>query len=193
MVLAPLIIVSGPSGSGKSTLIRRLVDEQRWPLRLSVSATTRPPRTGEKAGVDYHFLTRDEFQKELDAGGFLEWAEKFGNRYGTLEREVKPYREGGIGVVLDIDVQGWRQVKARCGDAVSIFVRTTSLSTLAERLKGRKTETEEAMARRLADAEIELSFAPQYDYQLYNDDLQSALNNLHGIIESLFERKSDAG
>src|SRR4051794_1735216 len=117
----PLIILSGPSGSGKSTIVARLLQAADSPLRLSVSATTRPPRPGERDGVHYHFWTRERFQREIEAGGFLEWAEVFGNYYGTPRSEVEPFRARGVGVILDIDVQGAAQVRAQCPDAVSIF------------------------------------------------------------------------
>src|SRR5688500_11674957 len=102
--MGPLIIMSGPSGSGKSTLIARLLEERTWPLRLSVSATTRAPRAGERDGVHYHFWTRERFLREREANGFLESAEVFGNYYGTLRQEVEPYRAQGMGVLLDVDV-----------------------------------------------------------------------------------------
>ena len=117
--MGPLIILSGPSGSGKSTLIARLLAERTWPMRLSVSVTTRPPRKGEQDGVHYHYWTRERFRDEIERQGFLEWAEVFGNYYGTLKEEVEPYRRKGVGVLLDIDVNGWKQVKEHCPEAVS--------------------------------------------------------------------------
>src|SRR6476660_1624231 len=108
--MGPLIILSGPSGSGKSTIMRRLLEDKAWPLRLSVSVTTRKPRAGEVDGVEYHFWTKQAFEAEVAAGGFLEWAEVYGNYYGTLRREVQPFREQGLGVLLDIDVKGRAQV-----------------------------------------------------------------------------------
>src|SRR5947209_6007167 len=117
-MLGPLIILSGPSGSGKSTLIDRLLAEKDLRLRLSVSATTRARRPTEVDGVHYYFWSRAQFLREREAGGFLEWAEVHGNCYGTLEREVTPYRKAGVGVVLDIDTRGWEQVKQVCPDAV---------------------------------------------------------------------------
>lgn len=192
MTSGPLIIVSGPSGSGKSTLIDHLLKEKRWPLRLSVSATTRGPRPGEQSEVDYHYWTTEAFLAEVRSDGFLEWAEVFGNYYGTLEREVEPYRRQGIGVVLDIDVQGWQQVTKRCPEAVSIFVRTSSMDTLEKRLRDRKTETTEVILQRLAGAKLELAHAPDYDFQLINDDLNTALADLRTIVGPLFERQTDA-
>src|SRR5262245_29104824 len=117
----PLIILSGPSGSGKSTVIRRLLADPPGPLRLSVSATTRPSRSGEVDGVDYHFWPRDRFERELTAGAFLEHALVHGNYYGTLRAEVEPHLREGCGVILDIDVQGAAQVRQACPDHLSVF------------------------------------------------------------------------
>src|SRR5262249_30479182 len=124
---APLFIVSGPSGSGKSTVIGRLLAAGDLSLRLSVSATTRAPRRGEVDGVHYHFWTRDHFEQKTRQEAFLEWAEVHGNYYGTLRREVEPYRQKGIAVLLDIDVQGTRHVRRQYPEVVTIFLRTSSL------------------------------------------------------------------
>lgn len=184
--MAPLIIVSGPSGCGKSTVIRRLLEEGAWPLRLSVSATTRKPRVGEQDGVHYHFWSVPEFVKEKDQGAFLEWAQVHGNYYGTPEREVIGYREQGYGVLLDIDVQGAAQVRKRCPEAVSIFIRTSRFETLEERLRQRHTEPEEAIQRRLRNARAELARAGEYNHQVINDDLDTALASMRGILGPLF-------
>jgi guanylate kinase len=186
-MLAPLIIVSGPSGCGKSTIIRRLLDEGAWPMRLSVSATTRKPRIGERDGVHYHYWNVADFLKARDAGEFLEWAEVHGNFYGTLASEVMPIRERGVGVLLDIDVQGWEQVKKRCADAASIFVRTSRFETLEERLRSRHTESESAIQGRLAAARAELARASEYDHQVINDDLETALASMRVILGDLFK------
>jgi guanylate kinase len=193
MALGPLIIVSGPSAVGKSTLIERLIAEKRWPLRLSVSATTRPRRPHELDGVQYHFWTREKFEIERDRGAFLEWAEVYGNYYGTPEQEVTPFRSRGQGVLLDIDTQGCAQVKRVCPDAVAIFVRTSSPAEYERRLRGRGTESEEQIQRRIRSAASELAAAQAYDYQVVNDDLQTALTELRAIIKPLFERNPDAG
>ena len=187
--MGPLIIVSGPSGCGKSTILRRLLDEGAWPMRLSVSVTTRKPRKNEKQGVDYHFWSAADFVKERDQGGFLEWAEVHGNYYGTLEREVTPYREKGLGVLLDIDVQGAAKVRTRCPDAVSIFVKTSRFETLEARLRQRHTETEEAIQKRLNNARAELARAGEYQHQLINDDLEAALASMRVILGSLFPKE----
>src|SRR5437870_614032 len=166
MTKGPLIILSGPSGSGKSTVIRRLLEASDLPLRLSVSATTRSPRAGEVDGCHYHFWTPERFQREVAEGAFLEWAEVHGRYYGTLLREVEPFREQGQGVVLDIDVQGAVQVRRRYpGDHVSIFLRARSPDEYQRRLLLRGTENADAIARRLLAAERELACAGDYDYQ----------------------------
>ena len=192
MTMGPLIVISGPSGSGKSTLIDRLLAEAEPPLRLSVSATTRKARPGETEGVHYHFWTRERFTKEIDHGGFLEWAEVHGHLYGTPRREVEPFRAQGKGVLLDIDVKGCAQVKERCPDAASVFVRTSSPAEYEKRLRSRGTETEEQIQRRLRGAEAELARANDYDYQVINDDLQGAFTELRQIVTALFERNADA-
>jgi guanylate kinase len=184
--MGPLIIVSGPSGCGKSTLIRRLLDERAWPMRLSVSATTRQPRTGEINGVHYWFWNIADFEQAVREDQFLEWAQVHDNYYGTLASEVQPYREQGLGVLLDVDVQGWEQVKQRCPDAVSIFVRTSNLETLEQRLRDRRSETEDSLQRRLTNARLEIARAGEYDYQVINDDLDTALASMRVILAKRF-------
>ncbi len=190
---APLIILSGPSGCGKSTVIARLLAQPEFPLRLSVSATTRPPRPGERDGVAYHFWTRDRFDQEVRAGAFAEWAEVHGHCYGTLRREIDPYREQGMGVILDIDVQGAAQVRQQYPDQVSIFLRTSSWEAYEQRLRGRGTESEEAMQRRLANAQRELARAGEYDFQVLNDDLDTAVAEVRALVRRQFERGKHAG
>jgi guanylate kinase len=192
MAKAPLFILSGPSGSGKSTVIARLLADQDLPLRLAVSATTRPPRKNERAGEHYHFWTREQFDRERAADGFLEWAEVFGMGYfyGTLKTEVEPYRDRGVGVLLEIDVKGWEQVRRRCPEAVSFFLRTSSLETYEKRLRERGTESEASIRRRLGEARAELARAPEYDYQIVNDNLDDAVAELRTIIRSKFSENS---
>jgi guanylate kinase len=187
-----LVIVSGPSGSGKSTVIGRLLDESDLPLKLSVSATTRPPRTNERDGVHYHFWSPEQFDREVQKGSFLEWAEVHGHRYGTLRREVEPYREAGKLVILDIDVRGAEQVRKQCPDVVSIFLRTSSLDSYEQRLRKRGTEDEASMERRLAGARRELTHADEYQYQVVNDDLKQAVSELRQILKNQLERDSHA-
>ena len=188
MKKGPLIILSGPSGSGKSTVIARLLAGEDSRLRLSVSATTRRPRPGEQEGVHYYFWQPDQFEKELAAGGFLEWAKVVDNYYGTLLREVTPYRERGIGVLLDIDVQGWEQVRRCCAEAISVFLLPPSPEALEKRLRARSTETEAVMQRRLNNARAEMARANEYDYRIVNDDLDRAVAELRGIIAPLFAK-----
>lgn len=184
----PLIVVSGPSGSGKSTVIGRLLAAKKWPLRLSVSATTRAPRPGEVDGVHYHFWTPERFEAEVRAGGFLEWARVHDKRYGTLRREVEGAREQGVGVILDIDVQGAEQVRKQCPDAVTVFLRAPDFATGAQRLRKRHTESEEAIRRRLASAQAELERASEYHYQVINDDLDAAVARLGEIVREQFDK-----
>jgi guanylate kinase len=186
--LAPLIVLSGPSGSGKSTVIERLLGDKELPLHLAVSATTRKPRPGEKDGVHYFFWSPEKFQDEVDKGAFLEWAEVFGNRYGTLKSEVDAYRHKGVGVLLEIDVKGWEQVRDRCPDAVSVFLQAPSLETYEKRLRDRGTETEAVIQRRIAGAKAELARAGDYDYQVVNDDLDRAVKELKEIIRKQFDQ-----
>lgn len=180
----PLIVLSGPSGSGKSTVIDRLLADRSLPLRLSVSATTRTPRPGERDGVQYHFWSKERFQEAVDRGEFLECADVFGNRYGTPKSEVEPYREQGIGVLLEIDVKGWEQVRRHCPDMVSIFLRASSLETYEQRLRARRTETDEAIQRRLQGARDELARAGEYTHQVINDDLNRAVAEVRSIVQN---------
>jgi guanylate kinase len=181
----PLIIVSGPSGAGKSTLIKRVLAESALPLRLSVSATTRRPRQGEQDGVDYHFWAEERFRQELARGAFLEHAEVHGNLYGTLRSEVDDYRSRGIGVILDIDVQGAAQVRAHYLDHLSVFVRTSDL-LFEQRLRGRRTEDEAGIARRLANAQTELARMGEYQHVVVNDDLATAAAQFTALIHDRF-------
>jgi guanylate kinase len=188
MAQGPLIILSGPSGVGKSTVIRRLMAEGGLPLRLSVSATTRPMREGEREGVDYYFWTPERFQKEIDEDGFLEWAEVHGRRYGTLRSDLDGWQGRGWGVLLDIDVQGAEQVRRKCPDALSIFLKLPSWEMYEERLRKRHTEDETAIARRLATARSELDRAGEYDHQVMNVDLEQAVAEVRGLIARRFEK-----
>jgi guanylate kinase len=182
--LGPLLVVSGPSGSGKSTVIARLLAEPDLVgrLRLSVSATTRRPRPGEVDGVHYHFWTPDHFAEELRAGAFLEHAEVYGRWYGTLLCEVEPYRTQGMGVILDLDVQGATAIRRLFPDAVLIFLRTHSLETYEARLRKRGTEEETAIQQRLAAARSELAHAGEYRYSVINEDLDAAVAELGAIV-----------
>jgi guanylate kinase len=192
MTRGPLIIVSGASGSGKSTVVGRVLREAGLPLRLSVSATTRPKRTGEQGGKAYHFWTVEQFEKAVAAGEFLEHATVFGNHYGTLRSEVEPYREQGVGVILEIDVQGAAAVRQKCPDNVSVFVRASAgtiadeLLALQKRLEARGTENPETIRRRLAGAQRELERVSEYDRVVINEDLDTAVSGLTAIIRRQF-------
>jgi guanylate kinase len=183
-----LIVIAGPSGSGKSTLIRRLLADKSLPLHLSVSATTRPPRNKEVDGVDYHFWTREQFEEQEAAGAFLEFAEVHGNRYGTLRSEVDQYRARGMGVVLDIDVQGAETVRQLYPESLSIFLCTSSWETYEQRLRRRGTEDEATIARRLATARRELQRKGEFDHVVLNDDLEAAVARVRGLIAGALER-----
>lgn len=184
VVKGPLLVLSGPSGSGKSTVIDRLLADRSLPLRLAVSATTRSKRPGEKEDVQYHFWSKERFQQGVERGEFLEWAEVFGNRYGTPKAEVEPYRDQGIGVLLEIDVKGWEQVRRQCPDMVSIFLRASSLDTYEERLRARRTESPEAIQGRLQGARAELARACEYTHQVINDDLEHAVAEVRSIVRN---------
>ncbi|MBR3313712.1 MAG: guanylate kinase [Atopobiaceae bacterium] len=179
---ARLFVVSGPAGVGKGTLVAR-VRAQRPTLGLTVSATTRSPRPGEVDGVAYHFMSDEEFDRHIEAGDFLEWAQVHDHRYGTLRSEIDACLARGESVVLEIDVQGGNNVKKVFPDVVRIFVEPPSWETLVERLTGRGTESEESLALRLQTAKRELTLADSYDVQLVNDDLDEATENLVQILE----------
>jgi guanylate kinase len=193
MITGPLIILSGPSGSGKSTLLERLLAKADLRLHVAVSATTRLPRGQERDGIHYYFWTRERFEEAQRAGQFLEWAEVHGCLYGTLRSEVDPFRSQDIGVILDIDVQGAAQVRRLYPDSVSIFLRARSLLTYETRLRRRGTENEESIRRRLAVAERELEHAGEYDYQVVNDDLCTAVAEVDSILRRQFEGGKHAG
>ena len=176
-----LIVVSGPSGAGKSTLIRASL-EAVPELAYSVSATTRPPRPGEVDGVDYIFLSRQEFERWIEEGRFLEWAEYSGNLYGTPEQEVDELLEEGKSVILEIELQGARKVHAERPEAVMVFVRTPSIEETRRRLEGRATETSEALERRMATALEEIAARNEFDYEIVNGDREQARRDM---IETL--------
>jgi guanylate kinase len=181
--VSKVFVITGPSGVGKGTLIAAL--RERIPeLELSVSATTREPRDGEQDGRDYHFLSREEFDRRVDAGEFLEFATYSGNRYGTLRSEIERHLDAGRSVLLEIEVQGARQVRAAMPESVQIFVAPPQPATLRERLQGRGKDSPEAIDARLAVAAQELAAKDEFAYQVVNDDLQRAVGELEGIVRA---------
>jgi guanylate kinase len=178
-----LLVLSSPSGGGKTTIARRLL-ERRTDLGYSVSATTRAPRPGEQDGRDYTFLSRDDFERREGAGEFVESASYNGQRYGTLKTEVERVFRTGRHVVLDIEVAGARQVRAQYPSAVLVFVLPPTGKILADRLRDRRTESAEALTRRLNIAREELAAVPEYDYVIVNDDLERAIVEVGAIIDA---------
>lgn len=178
-----LLVLSSPSGGGKTTIARSLLDG-RDELGYSVSATTRPMRAGEVDGKDYHFLTRDEFRRRVEAGAFVEWAEYGSNLYGTLWSEVEMLFSVGRIPVLDIDIQGAQQIRAAMPDAVLVFVMPPSAAVLAERLKRRNTEPPERIRQRLEVAALEVEAIPDYDYIVENDNLVAAVSMVASILDA---------
>lgn len=172
--LARLVVVSGPSGVGKGTLVREVL-AQNPSIWLSVSATTRGPRPGEVDGEHYFFLTAEEFQRRIDEDEMLEWAEFAGNRYGTPRGPVEEHLFEGRSVLLEIELEGARQVRTSFPDALLVFIAPPSMDELASRLRGRGTETEEAVAKRLARAEVELAAEPEFDVTLVNSTVPEAV------------------
>ena len=180
-----ILIVSGPSGSGKSTLLSRLLKEEN-DLYFSISSTTRAPRQGETEGVNYYFISEDEFKKGIDADEFLEWACVHGNYYGpSLKPVLKALEEGKI-AIFDIDVQGFNIAKSKFAKNItSVFITTASKIELKSRLQNRGTDSAETIEKRLINAVGEMEHILEYDYFLINDDLQSCYENLRGILRSM--------
>lgn len=178
-----VLVLCGPSGAGKSTLITRL--EAQFPeLAFSVSYTTRPPRMGEVHGQDYSFVEPEEFTRRRDAGEFLEHAVVHGNLYGTHRGHVEGLAQGGAVVVLDIDVQGARQVRETDADIVFVFVMPPSFEELERRLRSRATDAEDVILRRLGVARSEMADAPRFDYVVVNDDVAQATSDLAAIVRA---------
>ncbi len=179
--MARVFVITGPSGVGKGTLIRGL--RERLPqLELSVSATTRGPRAGEQDGVDYHFLSREDFDARVREGEFVEHADYAGRSYGTLRSELESRVRDGVPVVLEIEVQGARQVRAAMPEAVQVFIAPPSLEALRTRLVGRGTDDQEEVGRRLGVAESELEAQPEFGHVVVNDRLEDALEALTAIV-----------
>jgi guanylate kinase len=181
--VARVFVITGPSGVGKGTLIRGLMERLQG-LELSVSATTRPPRPGERDGVDYHFLSADEFARRVAQGDFVEHADYAGRHYGTLRSELENRVRAGVPVVLEIEVQGARQVRAAMPEAVQVFIAPPSLAALRTRLIGRGTDDPEEVERRLQVAEHELAAQPEFTHVVVNDRLEDALERLVGVVSA---------
>lgn len=183
-----LIIFSAPSGSGKTTIVRHLLSKG-YKLGFSVSATSRPPRANEQHGVDYYFLTPDEFRAKIDDGAFLEWEEVYpGKYYGTLKSEVERLRKDGVTVLFDVDVVGGCRIKEYYGaEALSVFVQPPSIEALEERLKKRSTDSDEVIATRVAKATYEMTFAPRFDVVVVNDVLENALAEAESLVSRFID------
>jgi guanylate kinase len=179
--VAKVFVITGPSGVGKGTLIRELL--RRLPgLELSVSATTRPPREGEVDGLDYHFLDREEFDRRAQEGEFLEHATYSGHRYGTLRGEVERRLADGASVVLEIEVQGARQVRAAMPESVQVFIAPPAPDSLRERLAKRGTDSADQIDQRLRTAELELAAQEEFQHVVVNDEVERAAAELEGIV-----------
>jgi len=184
-----LFVVSAPSGAGKTTLCRQLL-KRNPDIKLSVSYTTRKPRTGERNNVDYTFISKAKFMKMIDKGEFAEWATVHGNLYGTSIRRLKELNRAGYDIILDIDIHGAMQLKKRYENAVYIFILPPSLEALKERLVHRKTDAKDVIAKRLENAKKEIPYFKDYDYIVINGKLDEAYRELESIIISSTLRTS---
>jgi len=186
--MTTVFIISAPSGSGKSTLVNELM--RRSPgLRFSVSYTTRAPRGSEQNGLDYFFVTREDFESRIAQGEFLEWAEVFGNYYGTHISELGRAANEGVDLVLDIDVQGARQLKSKLPAAVAIFILAPSRQILEQRLRSRSQDSEPVIERRLREAAEEIRNYSQYDYVLVNREVEASVETLVAIVRATRSRR----
>ncbi len=177
-----LIVVSAPSGCGKGTILAEILKNEKF--FYSVSATTRSPRPGEQDGVNYHFLTKEQFEELIKNGGMLEYACYCDNYYGTPRDKVTEKLAEGKHVILEIEVQGAMQIREKCPDAVFVFIAPPSVGELRNRLSGRGTETAEVIEKRVSEAAHEISFAGKYDYVIVNDDLNEAISDFSTVIRA---------
>jgi guanylate kinase len=184
-----VVVVSGPSGAGKSTVLHWLLADMQN-LRFSVSHTTRPPRPGEREGVDYHFVPQDRFEQLKREGAFLEWAKVHNHSYGTAHAEYEHACRDGVDLLLDLDVQGAAQVRLKLRDAVTVFILPPSFQDLERRLRGRGAEDEASFQARLAAATEESRLWHEYDYTLVNDDLDGTVEDLKAIVRAARRRSA---
>lgn len=180
-----IIILSAPSGTGKSTIISRIIGDPKLHLGFSISATSRSPRGEEQHGREYYFISSEEFAERVSRGEFVEWEEVYpGTCYGTLRSEVERVTSDGHNLIMDIDVKGGLNVKRAYGsEALSIFILPPNREELERRLRGRGTDSDETIEKRLAKADYELSFADQYDFRVVNDDIDRASREVAALIE----------
>lgn len=185
-----LIVVSAPSGCGKGTILGEILKDDKF--YYSVSATTRNPREGEVNGVNYHFITKADFEERIKNNAMLEYAEYCGNYYGTPKKEIEEMREKGKNVLLEIEVQGAMKVRDICPDAVFIFILPPSVAELERRLRKRGTETDDVIAERVSQAKGELAFAEKYDYVVVNNALEDAISDFRAVIKAEEHKVSNA-
>lgn len=186
-----LIVFSAPSGCGKGTMLAEILKDERF--AVSVSATTRAPREGEINGINYHFLSREDFEKRIAGGEFIEHAEYCQNLYGTLVSEVDGRLEKGLNVILEIEPQGAMKIREKRPDALFIFIVPPSVGELRRRLKKRGTETDEVIEERISKAAWEISQAQKYDYIIVNDALEDAVNDFYAVIRSEQLKTANSG
>ncbi len=184
-----IFVISAPSGTGKTTLCRRILDKFSF-LSFSISHTTRKPRENEKNAVDYFFITRDEFEQKIKQDFWAEWAEVHGNLYGTSLNFIREKIKDGSSLILDIDVQGAKQIKSSIPDAITIFIMPPSFKVLEHRLRSRGTDSEDVIQKRLANAENEIKEKVFYDFSIVNDDLDTAAGELEKIINGFCIKKT---
>ena len=177
-----LLVVSAPSGCGKGTILGEILKDDSF--YYAISATTRAPREGEQDGVNYHFITKEEFEQRIAQGGMLEYAQYCGNYYGTPKKEVEQMREAGRDVILEIEVEGAMKVRALCPDAVFLFIAPPSVEELRRRLNKRGTEAAEVIEERVSQAARELSYADRYDYIIVNGELEKAIQDFRTVVRA---------
>lgn len=177
-----LLVVSAPSGCGKGTILWEILKDDSF--YYSISATTRAPREGEQDGVNYHFITKEEFEQRIAQGGMLEYAQYCGNYYGTPKKEVEQMRDAGRDVILEIEVEGAMKVRTLCPDAVFLFIAPPSVEELRRRLNKRGTEAAEVIEERVSQAARELSYANRYDYIIVNGELEKAIQDFRTVVRA---------